>query len=170
MKENKIREIELEKVTLSAGAVGEDLEKAAKLLGIISGMKVIKTASKKRIPDFGIRPGLEVGCKVTIRGKKAIELLKRLFASVNNQIKAKQISNEDFSFGIVEYIEIPGIEYQRDIGMRGLNVTVSFKRKGKRVELKRIKRGKIPQRQRVTKQEIINFLNKHFNINPTEGK
>lgn len=170
MKTNKMREIEIEKVVLSIGAVGDELEKATKLLKIISGREVIKTKSKKRIPDFGIRPGLEIGCKVTLRGKKAEEMLKKLLSTIGNKLKDKQINDEDFSFGIEEYIEIPGMEYQRDIGMKGLNITVVFKRKGKRVELKKIKRGKIPRRQRVTKKEIMEFLNKNFNIEIMEGK
>jgi len=33
-------------------------------------------SSSKRIPDFGVRPGLEVGTRVTIRDKKVLELLK----------------------------------------------------------------------------------------------
>jgi len=133
-------------------------------------MKAVKTKARKRIPAFGIRPGLEIGCKVTLRGKKAEELLKKLLESVNNQLKDKQINNEDFSFGIEEYIEIPGLEYQRDIGMIGLSVTVVFKRKGKRVEIKKIKRGKIPKRQRVTKKEIIEYLNKNLNTEIVGGK
>src|SRR3989338_7491424 len=128
MKENKMREIEIEKVVLSIGAVGDQLEKAAKLLKIISGAEVVKTKSKKRIPDFGIRPGLEIGCKVTLMGKKAEEILKKLLSAIENKLKDKQINEEDFSFGIKEYIEIPGMEYQRDIGMIGLNVAVVFKR------------------------------------------
>jgi len=163
MKANKMREIEIEKVVLSMGAVGDELEKAAKLLKVIAGREPIKTKSKKRIPDFGIRLGLEIGCKVTLRGEKAEEILKKLLAVIDNKLKAKQINDEDFSFGIEEYIEIPGIEYQRDIGMKGLNVTVVFKRKGKRVEFKKIKRGKLPKRQRVTKQEIIEYLIKNLN-------
>jgi len=163
-KENQIKKIEIEKVVLSIGAVGDELDKAMKLLKIISGMKAIKTKSRKRIPAFNIRPGLEIGCKVTIRGKKIPELLKRLFEAINNQIKEKQIRINGFSFGIPEYIEIPGMEYQRDIGMLGLNVTVVFKRKGKRTEIKKIKRGKIPRRQQVVKEEIIKFMQENFKI------
>ena len=169
-KDNKIREIEIEKVTLSMGAVGEELEKATKLLNIISGMQAIKTKARKRIPAFGIRPGLEIGCKVTLRGKKAEEVLKKLLSSIDNKLKAKQIANEDFSFGIEEYIEIPDMEYYRDIGMKGFSVTVVFKRKGKRIEIKKQKRGRIPKRQRVTKQEIIEFLKSKFNVEMEEGK
>jgi|SRR3989344_7416238 len=163
-KENPMKEIEMEKLVLSIGAVGDELDKAVRLLNIISGMKAVKTRSRKRIPAFNIRPGLEIGCKVTLRGKKAEELLSRLLEAVNNQLKEKQIEPNGFSFGIPEYIEIPGMEYQREIGMLGLNITAVFKRKGKRTEIKKIKRGKIPQRQQVTREEIIKFMQLNFKI------
>jgi len=93
-----------------------------------------------------------------------------LLSAIDNKLKEKQINAEDFSFGIKEYIEIPNIEYQRDIGMIGLNVVAVFKRKGKRVEKRKIKKGKLPKRQRVTKQEIISFIKSKFNTEITEGK
>lgn len=170
MKDNKMREIEIEKVVLSAGAVGEELEKVARLLELITGRKATKTLARKRIPAFGIRPGLEIGCRVTLRGKRAEEILKRLLEAVNNKLKAKQINDEDFSFGIEEYIEIPGMEYQRDMGMRGLNVTVVFKRKGKRIMLKKIKKGRLPLKQKTTKEEILTYLQDKFNTEIGAGK
>lgn len=169
MKDNKMREIEIEKVVLSVGGVGDDLEKVAKLLEIISGRKAVKTKARKRIPAFGIRPGLEIGAKVTLRGKKAEEILKKLLGAINNSLKAKQINDEDFSFGVGEYIEIPDMEYQRDIGMKGLSVTVVFKRKGKRVKLVK-RKSKIPKRQRTTKQEIIELIKNKFNVEVEEKK
>ena len=161
---NKMQEIEIEKIMLSAGGVGDNLEKSFKLLGIVSGKTPVKAKSKKRIPAFGIRPGLEIGCKVTLRGKEGEELLKRLLETIDNQLKEKQFSDETFSFGISEYIEIPGVEYQRDIGIIGFSVTVAFKRKGKRVSRRKIKPGKIPRRHYVKKQEIIEFMEKNFNV------
>ena len=88
--------------------------------------------SKKRIPSLGVRPKLEVGTVVTIR-KNPEETLKKMLIAVENVLKKKQMSENNFSFGIKEYIEIPGMEYQRDIGIIGLDVTVVFRRKGKRV-------------------------------------
>jgi large subunit ribosomal protein L5 len=169
-KENKMREIEIEKVILSVGALAGELDKGIRLLEIISGMKAVKTHAKKRIPAFAIRPGLEIGGKVTIRGKEKEELLKRLLESIGNKLKKKQINEEDFSFGIEEYIEIPGMEYQREIGMRGLSVTVVFKRKGKRTGIKKIKKGKVARSHKTTKQEIIEFLKTKFNTEIMEGK
>ena len=68
-----------------------------------------------------------------------------------------------FSFGVKEYIEIPGVEYQREIGIMGLDVTVVFKRAGRRIRIKKIKSGKIPKRQVITKEEIIRFMQNKFN-------
>lgn len=159
---SKMNEIKIEKVLLSAGATGDELAKASKLLELLSGMKAQIIASTKRIPDFGVRPGLEVGTRVTLRGKKAIELLKRLLGAVNNELRRKQAARNHLSFGIKEYIEIPEIEYQREIGIRGLNVDVVFSRSGLRVKRRKIKTGKVPKKQHVSQEEIIKFMEENF--------
>lgn len=160
--ENPMREIKIEKVVLSISATGNDLEKSKKLLELISGMKAQIIASRKRIPNFGVSPGLEVGTRVTARKEKSLQLIVRLLAAINNNISEDNISNNHFSFGIKEYIEISGVEYQRDIGIRGLNVTVVFNRRGFRVKRKKIKEGKLPKKQHVSKGEIIKFMEEKF--------
>jgi large subunit ribosomal protein L5 len=160
--ENSMRDIFIEKVVLSCGATGQELEKAEKLIEFLSGMKAQIIASQKRIPDFNVRPGLEVGTRVTIRGEKAIQLLRRFLAAEDNKLKEKQISENHFSFGIKEYIEIPGVEYQRDIGIRGLNITVDFARAGLRTKRKKIKAGHIPRKQFISKEEIIQYMEDNF--------
>ena len=157
-----MRKVKIEKVILSAGAVGDDLIKSKKLLELISAGKAQMVQSNKRIPDFGVRPGLEVGTRITLRGKKAVDLLRRLLGAIDNKLKSKQVSDNHFSFGIEEYIEIPGMEYHRDIGIRGLNITTVFVRAGTRVKIKKIKRGKLPKRQYVTKAEIIKYMEDAF--------
>lgn len=159
---NKMREIKIEKVVLSIGGTGEDLEKGVKLLEILAnGQKSAKMKSKKRIPSLGVRPNLEIGTVVTIR-KDVKEFLKRMLIAIDNKLKKKQVSENTFSFGISEYIEIPGMEYQRDIGMIGLDVTVVFIRAGRRVRLRKIKKGRIPRRQIISKEEIIKFMEDNF--------
>jgi len=160
-KQNIMREIKIEKVVLNIGGTAENLEKGVKLLKMLTGRKPAKMRSKKRIPSLGVRPGLEVGAVVTLR-KGKMEFLKKMLVTIDNQLKKKQISENNFSFGIKEYIEIPGIEYQRDIGIMGFDVTVVFKRTGRRVRLKKMKRGKIPKRQTITKEEIIKFMEDKF--------
>jgi large subunit ribosomal protein L5 len=163
--QNKMKDIEIEKMILNCGGLGDKLEKSVKLLEMVTKMKPYKTKAKKRIQAFDISPGKESGCKVTVRDKDKIDdLLKRFFAVLSNVINKKTIRENHFSFGIEEYIEVPGLEYEREIGIIGFEVSVVFKRKGKRVMYKKIKRGKLPKRQHVREEEIIEFLERKFEV------
>jgi len=160
--ENPMREIKLEKVVLNIGGVAEKLDKGKILLEAISGKKAMKVKATKRIPAWSVRPGLEVGVKVTLRGKEALEMIKKLLPAIDNTLKEKQIQDNCFSFGIKEYIEIPGVEYIREVGVMGFEVTAVFSRAGKSVEKKKVKRGKA-RRLIVTRKEIENYLVTKFN-------
>tara|TARA_Y100000310_G_C20170342_1_gene573365 strand:+ start:46 stop:597 length:552 start_codon:yes stop_codon:yes gene_type:complete len=162
---NKMQEIEIEKMVFNCGGTDDKLKKSIKLLEQITGKKVHINKSTRRIPAFNISPGKESGCKVTLRNKEQInELLSRFFAAESNEIPKKQIVENQFSLGIAEYIEVPGLEYDRDIGILGFEVTIVFKRKGKRVKIRKIKKGKYPKKQSITKEEIIEYLNKNFGV------
>ena len=158
---NPMRRIAIEKVVLSIGGSGESLEKGFKLIKLLSKRNPARMMSTKRIPSLGVRPKLEVGAVVTLR-KGLEEFLRKMLSAVDNTLKKSQISENSFSFGIKEYIEIPGIEYQRDIGIRGLDVTVTFKRAGKRIKLKKTKTGHVPKKQNISKEEIIKFMGENF--------
>ncbi len=159
---NTMRSVFIEKVIVSAGATAENLVKAKKLLELVTGKKAQIITTSKRIPDFNVSPGLEVGTRVTIRGKDALDLLRRLLGAIENKMSKKQVADNHVSFGIEEYIEIPGIEYQRDIGIRGFNTTIVFVRSGLRVKRKKIKKGSVPHKQYVRKEEIIKFMEDNF--------
>ena len=161
MKENKMREIKLDKVILNIGGVGEKLNKGVILLETISGKKPVKVQAIKRIPTWNVRPGLEVGTKVTLRGEDALNMIKKLLPAIDNTLKEKQIQDNCFSFGIHEYIEIPGVEYIREVGIMGFEVSVVFSRAGKSVERKKVKRGK-SRRLTVSRKEIENYLVNKF--------
>ena len=168
--ENKMREPILEKVVLNCGGTAEKLDRSTKLLGILTGRKIREVMSNKRIPALGVRPGLKTGCMVTLRGKDKEALLKRLFGAVDNKISIKKIKENHFSFGIKEYLEIPDMEYQRDIGIVGLDVTAVFKRRGKRVAFKKIKSGRAPKKQNVTPAEIIDYLTNKLKVEVEEPR
>ena len=160
-KMNQMREIKIEKIVFGIGGTGDYLAKGVILLDMVTGKKVAKTKSNKRIPGFGVRPGLEVGAVVTIR-KEIEPMLKKMLVAIDNVLRKKQMSENNFSFGIKEYLEIPGMEYNRELGMMGFDVTVVFKRTGRRVKLKKIKRGKIPSKQKISREEIIKFMEENF--------
>jgi len=167
-KENPFRELKIEKVTLNVGVgeAGDKLEKAKILLERISDSKVILTKTFKRIPTWGIRPNLTIGVKTTLRGKKAEELLKRLFKAVENKIVKTSFDKEgNLSFGIHEYIHIPGVKYDPSLGIIGLDVCVTLKRKGGfRVRRKGYRPGKIGKSHRITPEEAMEFFKKNFDI------
>lgn len=162
MSKEKMRKIKIEKLVLSVGGTEDKLDKGVKLLQLITNRKPAKMETRKRIPSLNVRPKLKVGALVTIRRGDMENLLKRLLVAIDNTLKKKQISENTFSFGIKEYIEIPGMEYQRNLGIIGFDVTITFNRAGKRVGLRRIKKAKVPKRQRISKEEIIKFMEDNF--------
>ena len=163
--ENQMRQVEIEKIIVHCSGIDDKLERSVKLLEKITKSKVYIKKSTKRFPEFGISPGKKSGCKVTIRNKEKIkDLLKRFFSALDNHIPENQISENQACFGIKEYIEIPELEYDREIGILGFEIMIVFKRKGKRVKMRKIKPGKLPKKQNVTEQEIIDFLTKNFNL------
>ena len=157
----RMRDIKIEKVVLNVGGVGEKLGKGFILLQTISGKTPIKIRATKRIPTWNVRPGLEVGTKVTIRGKDAETILERLLPALENTLREKQIKDNFLSFGIAEYIEIPDLEYIREVGIMGFEVTVVFVRAGKRVGRKKMKKGSA-KRQVVKREEIEKIMEDKF--------
>jgi len=168
---NKMQEIKIEKITLNIGTGKEQarLEKGLKLLKTITNIKPVKTFSTKRIPTWGLRPGLPIGCKVTLRKGKAYDVLKRLIQARNNVLKESQFDCEgNIAFGIPEYIDIPEIEYDPEIGIIGLEVCVTLERPGFRIKKRRILRRRIPSKHRITRKMAIEFMKANFNIKHEE--
>lgn len=153
--QNKMKAIRIEKITLNigAGTEAENVDRAALLLNRITGAKVVKTVATKRIAAWKLRLGLPVGAMVTIRGKKATELLKLLLQAVSSKIKKTSFTKNGFSFGIKEYIEIPSVKYDPKIGIIGLEVAVSLARPGFRVKHRKIKPGKIHYKHEISPEE-----------------
>jgi large subunit ribosomal protein L5 len=164
---NIMRNIGIEKVTLNIGAGKnpEKLDKGVKLIATISGKKPIKTITNKRIPAWGLRPALPIGCKVTLRKSAAVELLKRLVEGVEKKLKDSQFDNEgNISFGITEYINVPGVKYDPDIGLMGFQVCITLQRKGFRVKRRKLLTKKIAKSHKITKPEAIQFMKDNYQV------
>jgi len=164
---NPMQEIRLEKVTLNigTGGPGEALEKALKLLKKISNRTPVKTATKTRIPTWKTRPGLEIGAKVTLRKKEAEELLKNLLNGINNKLPLKKFDDfGNFSFGIKEYIDITGQEYDAEIGIIGLEIAVTLEKPGFRIKKRKFFKSRVNKKHRISKEEAIEFIKKKFGV------
>jgi len=165
------RELNVEKVTVNIGVgdSGEGLDKSVKLLQIITGRKPIYTKAKKRNQVFGIKKGQNIGTKVTIRGKTAMEFIKKAFDAVGDTIKKSSFDKYgNFSFGLKEYIDFPGIKYDPTIGLIGFDVCVSLSRPGLRVTKRRRKRSRIPRKNKITIDEAVDFIKNNFGIQISE--
>ena len=173
MKMNPMREIKIEKLTLNIGAGKEQskLDKSVLLLKNISGRSPIKTFTNKRIQEWDLRPGLPIGCKVTLRKSEAKELLVRLLDAKDNTLTATQFDNNgNISFGINEYIDIPGVKYDPNIGVIGLQACVTLERPGFRIKRRSLQKKKISPRHAIKKEDAIDFMKKNFNVKISDAK
>lgn len=159
--ENPMREIRIGKVVINiaVGKSGERLEKAAKLLQQITGQKPSERKAKKTIKGFGIHKGEPIAVVVTLRKKKALEVLKLLLQAKGNIINASSFDNMgNVSFGIKEHIDIPGMKYDPEIGIFGMDVCTQLERPGYRVSRRKRARTKVGKKHLVTKEEAIAFF------------
>ena len=161
-----MKEIRVEKVTLNVGA-GKDqgkLDRGMKLLKLITGIEPIKTVTMKRVPTWGLRPNLPIGCKITIR-KDTKKLLKRLLSAKDFRLKENNFDkNGSISFGIPEYVDVEGIEYNHDVGLLGFEVSITLERPGYRIKRRALNPKKIGNKHKITKEEAIEFMQKEFGL------
>lgn len=169
---NPMKRIRIEKVTLNIGVgePGERLEKAEEVLKRILALadieqKPVRTRAKVRVQRWGIRPGLEIGVKVTVRGEKAVRLLDLLLNAVDRKISERSFDERgNFSFGIREYIDIPGMKYDPKIGIYGLDVCVTLERPGYRVKRRKRRRSHVGKTHLITKEEAIQYVKEAFGV------
>jgi len=164
---NKMKEIRIEKVTLNIGA-GKDqklLEKGVKLLHNIAGVPPVKTITNKRLQAWGLRPGLPIGCKITLRGEAAEKLIPRLIHAKDNVLIEQYFDNHgNISFGLPEYMDIKDAKYDPEIGMMGLQASITLTRPGFRVKNRRLKSAKISTKHQIKREEAISFMKEKYAV------
>ncbi len=162
---NLMRTPSIDKVTvhIGTGESGERLTTAEKLLETIVKQKPVRTIAKKTLPTFSIKKREPIGCKVTLRGKNAGEFLKTALKIIENRLNASQFDeNGNFSFGIEEHTDFPGMKYDPTIGIYGMDINVALKRPGYRIRTRKIEQRKLPQGHRLKKEEAISFLKEKY--------
>jgi large subunit ribosomal protein L5 len=156
-----MKKISLQKVVLNMGVgkSGDDIEIAKKALHQISGKKSSSRNAKATERDWGVRKGEPIGVAVTVRGNDAKELLKRLFEAKGNQVKGKSFDNfGNYSFGIKEHIDIPGVKYDPQIGILGLDVSVSLSRPGFNIRVRSKHKARLGKSHKITKKDAQDFF------------
>jgi len=124
----------IEKIVINMG-VGEAKENAKILdnavgdLTKIAGQKPLITKAKKSVAVFKVREGMNIGCKVTLRGKRMYEFLDRLVNLALPRVRDFRGVNPNafdgrgnYALGLKEQIIFPEIEYDKIDKIRGMDV------------------------------------------------
>ncbi|MGI0047802.1 MAG: 50S ribosomal protein L5 [Nitrosotalea sp.] len=165
--EPTMKKITVAKVVLNMGVgkSGDPIERARRALQQISGQQPNTRAARATQRDWGVHKGEPIGVAVTIRKQPAIELMKRLFAAKGNQIKGSSFDNfGNVSFGIKEHIDIPGVKYDPDIGIVGLNISISLTRPGFNIRVRSKHKASVGRGHIITAETAKAFLSHEFGI------
>ncbi|WEL19891.1 50S ribosomal protein L5 [Candidatus Nanohalococcus occultus] len=167
---NEMKQIEVSKVVVNIGEgqVGQGVENAVSLLKKLTGKEPVRTESKDESKSFGLREGLNIGAMVTLRGEEAREFLEKVAPAANEITDGSFDGNGNFGFGVSEYIDVPGVDYDSDIGMKGFEVAVSLERPGYRVKRRNHKPSKIGKQHKVSDQEAKEFVKTELTLEVTE--
>lgn len=164
---NSMKEIEIGKVSLNMGVGqgGRELTEAENILQKIAGQEPVRTQAKQSNQTLEIREGAPVGCKVTLRGSQAENVLQKLLNVKGGEIEETAFGSDgNFSFGIEEHIEISEMDYDPSVGIFGLDVNVNLERPGFRVKKRRRKPSSISPSHRINKEEAIEFVEQEFGV------
>lgn len=162
---HEMREPTVEKVVvhMGVGRGGEPLALAEEILEEIAGQSPVRTTAKRTIQDFNIREGDPIGTKVTLRGEHALEFLETALPLA--ELNTEQFDETgNFSFGVEEHTEFPSQEYNPEIGIFGLDVTVNLVRPGYRVRKRDKLARQIPPNHRLTAEDAVAFLESNFDV------
>ena len=157
----------IEKVTvnMAVGKSGGPLEQAVTIIKQLTNQKPSKRNAKKTVREFGIRKGEPIACVVTLREEPAKEFLVKAFYAVEKKISKYAFDRQgNFSFGIKEHINLPGTKYLPELGIHGMDVSVSLGRAGYRVKRRHRRQAKIGKDHQLTAEEAILFIKDEFDV------
>ena len=125
----------LTKICLNMG-VGKALQdknrmtEAAEQLGMIAGQKAQITQARIAVSAFRLREGYDIGCRVTLRGKRMYEFLDRLINLALPRIRdfrginPKSFDgNGNYSMGLTEQLVFPEIDPDKVTFTQGMDIT-----------------------------------------------
>ena len=100
-------------------------------LAAITGQKPVVTKPRKAEANFNLREGMNLGCKVTLRGEKMYEFLDRLFNVALPRVRDFRGINPNsfdgrgnYSLGVKEQLIFPEIDYDKIDKIRGMDIIV----------------------------------------------
>jgi large subunit ribosomal protein L5 len=127
----------LDKIVINMGTGSKDkagekhLENSVRDMTLISGQKPVITKARQAISNFKVREGMEVGCKVTLRGDRMYHFFDKLATVVLPRIRDFQgLSPNSFdgrgnyALGLKEQLVFPEIPYDTFDRIRGMDIII----------------------------------------------
>jgi large subunit ribosomal protein L5 len=164
---NPMRELYVDKVVvhMGVGESGEKLTKAEDIMKKITGNRPVRSVAKKTQPAFGIRKGAPIGCRVTLRGPHARDFLETSLAIIERKVFRSQFDRRgNFSFGVEEHTDFPGMSYDPQIGIYGMDINVVLARRGVRISRRFANQRKLSEKQHVNSEDAVAFLEASFKV------
>jgi large subunit ribosomal protein L5 len=134
-RKNRLSLPKLSKIVLNMG-VGkalqdkERMKQAAEHLGLIAGQRPQIMKAKQAVSAFRLRQGNEIGCRVTLRGRRMYEFLDRLINVALPRIRdfrgvnPKSFDgNGNYSMGLTEQLVFPEIDPDKVTFTQGMDIT-----------------------------------------------
>ena len=133
---NKMQVPKLDKIVASMGVGTAAREKnyiegAVSDMAKITGQKPFVCKARKSVSNFKLRDGMEIGVKVTLRGRRMYEFLDRLISVAIPRVRDFRGLNPDafdgrgnYSLGIAEHTIFPEVDPDKVGPHQGLNVTI----------------------------------------------
>ena len=120
-------------INMGVGRATQDktlLDSAVDSLGI-SGQKPLITKAKISVAGFRLREGNDIGCKVTLRGRRMYEFFDRLVSIALPRIRDFRGVNPDsfdghgnYTLGLAEQVVFPEIDADRLQHTQGMDITI----------------------------------------------
>ena len=167
--DHEMREPQIEKVVvhMGVGEGGRELQNAQAILEEITGEDSVQTLAEKTVQEFDIRQGDPIGAKTTLRGEDATAFLETALPLTDLSVDQFDDTG-NVSFGIAEHTEFPGQEYDPQIGIFGLDVTVAIVRPGYRVSKRDQETRSIPSGHRMTPEDAADYIDAEFDVEVSE--
>jgi large subunit ribosomal protein L5 len=155
------------KVTVNV-SINPDFERLKKIVAVleeITGSTPSLRKAKRTIREFGVKKGDYIAAAVTLRRNLAVEFLKRALDAIGYRLKASSFDDYgNVCFGVKEHIHLPGVKYDPEIGIFGMDVCITIERPGYRVMRRRRCKSTVPRRHRVSKLEAMVLLKNLFGV------
>jgi large subunit ribosomal protein L5 len=125
----------LEKIVLNVGlGSGKDdpklLDSVVAEMTRISGQRPIITKARKSISNFGLRDGMPIGVKVTLRGARMYQFMDRYISTAIPRVRDFRGLNSrafdgrgNFTVGVREQMIFPEIDYDKIVRVHGMDIT-----------------------------------------------